>query len=78
MADQESFGELNSVGETRETNQSMGNGYGGNNGTGPIGNVYPTGIVATGNEVSARDVYMKGVRRDMSTMRNTSLRKSSR
>lgn len=65
----EDVGNINAVGNP--TVRDMSN-YGGNDGRGPIDNVLPTGIVARGNEVSSRDGYDRGVRRDMSTTRNQS------
>jgi hypothetical protein len=65
----ESFGDLNAIGQPREMRSD---GYGGNNGRGPIDNVYPTGIVADGNEVRASDVFGRGVRAGASVQKNES------
>lgn len=67
-------GELNSVGVPTEHTRSM---EGGNVGRGNIGNMYPTGIVADGNDVKARDVFNRGVRRGASVERNESKARSS-
>lgn len=62
-------GELNTIGTTRELGRQE---YGGNDGKGPVDNTLPTGIVSTGNEVRAADGFDRGVRRGMSSTRNTS------
>ncbi len=66
MAD--GFGDLNTVGTTRELKSSE---MGGNGGRGPIDNVYPTGIVATGNEVRSSDGMDRGARRGMGMARGS-------
>ena len=62
-------GELNSVGVPEYAGRSE---YGGNSGHGNLGQVYPTGIVADGNEVKARDVFNRGIRRGASVEKNES------
>jgi hypothetical protein len=63
------IGELNSVGEPDYELRSE---YGGRTGTGPLDQCLPTGEVATGNEVKARDVFERGERRGASVTRNES------
>jgi hypothetical protein len=70
MAEERMSG-INSVGEPSDKFRTMG-GEGGNNERGYLDNVEPTGIVARGNECSAKDGYDRGVRKQMSTMRNES------
>jgi len=71
-----SFGEINSVGEPDYELRSE---FGGRTGTGPLDQVLPTGEVATGNEVKARDVFERGERKGSSVTRNESkIRGSSR
>jgi hypothetical protein len=63
------LGELNSVGEPDYELRSE---YGGRTGKGPLDQVLPTGEVATGNEVKARDVFNRGIRRGASVEKNES------
>jgi len=70
----ETGGELNSVGVPHEQTRSM---EGGMSGRGNIGNMYPTGIVADGNDVKARDVFNRGARRGSSVERNESKARNS-
>jgi hypothetical protein len=63
------FGDLNTIGNPKELRS---NAYGGNDGRGPVDNVLPTGIVASGDEVRAMDVFERGVRKDTSFSRNRS------
>jgi hypothetical protein len=67
MRDQ--IGEINSVGETMYQPSTEG---GGRTGTGPIDNRYPTSYMAEGNEVKARDVFNRGVRKGTSVEKNES------
>jgi hypothetical protein len=74
MAD-ESFGDLNTIGQVRSVGR-MGS-MGGNDGRGPIDNVLPTGIVARGDEVRASEVMFRGQRSGMSVARNTEKKRMS-
>lgn len=65
------FGELNAIGEARYVGQTMG-GEGGNLLKGPISNVYPTGIIARGNELRAESGMDRGMRKGTSFQRNES------
>ena len=68
----DTFGPLNSIGEVETTGRNMGGEYGGNDSTGPIGNVLPTGIVARGANINSSGADMsKGMRSGMSTSRNS-------
>lgn len=64
------FSGLNTVGSTRDYTKIADGG--GNGGRGPIDNVLPTGVVARGNEVSARDGFDRGERRGLGITRMTS------
>ena len=63
--------DLNAVGSGVSVGTTMG-GEGGNNGTGPIDNKYPTAITARGAEVNDRATDFKGMYRDSSVSKNRS------
>jgi hypothetical protein len=64
----EGFGDMNTVGTTRDLKSSAD---GGNSGRGPIDNVLPTGNIARGNEVRSSDGMDSGARRGMGMARGS-------
>jgi hypothetical protein len=68
--------DINATGNPREISTKTTDG--GRTGEGPVGNVRPTGIVADGNEVTARGMHAGGIRSGMSSERQKPLRSVSR
>jgi hypothetical protein len=68
------IGEINSVGEVDCQPTTEG---GGRTGTGPIDNRYPTSYMAEGNEVKARDVFERGMRKGASVVKNESRQRNA-
>lgn len=64
------FGGINVLGSAMYVGQRLGAGDGGNNDRGDMDQTLPTGITATGQEVSSRDDFKKGIRGGMSSTRN--------
>jgi hypothetical protein len=68
--------DINATGNPREISTKTGDG--GRTGEGPVGNQRPTGIVAEGEEVSARAMHSGGIRSGMSSEKQRPLRSVSR
>lgn len=64
---------LNAIGTAMYCGQTMGSGEGGNEDRGDIDQHMPTAIMASGQDVSSKDDFRKGVRKEMSSTRNAEI-----
>lgn len=76
--DRMSGDDINVLGNARYVGQKMGAGAGGNPNRGLLDQTLPTGIVASGQDVASKDDFARGIRRDMSSIRNESLMRKER